>query len=606
MGISASQVDAGTPSASLRASSAGHERLGESLTPLLRTLRRHESALVLLLMSLLAVAWFWHTWAAPTTRTVGLGNDSYILVWSLAWFPHALSHGLNPLVTHYVNAPDGANLMWSPVMPILALLVSPITVTAGPVVAYNVIATAAPALAGWAAYLAIRHWTSPTPALVGALVFAFSPFVAAQSVQHGFLTFSLSAPLMLILLHRLLVLQRTPAWRDGIWLGLLLWAQLLISEEVLAIEVVIAAPAVAVAALLDVRAIRSRLSHAGRGVAVALGVAGALSAYPLAVQFLGPGRPTRAFYSPAVYSADLWNFISPTKLTAVHTASALSLDRHFTGNWTEWGSYVGIPLLVTLLGCLFICRHRRVAWVALAITASAALVSLGPSLHVAGRDTGISLPWHVVTGLPLLRNLLPARAAGMMFLGAGLLLALGLEELRHRGLSLRAGGYGLAVFSLVVLAPAAPYLATPLPISASLVAGRACPANRGETILLLSSPEEYSALWQAQAGFCFATVSADGLHIGNATPFTSVVGEATLDGLVGAPMPHLNPSVRARARRVVQELKPSAIVLPPTPAPAAATAHANLDAWFTAVLGTPPRRQGDMLVWFHPWVTEGP
>ncbi|MBO0894158.1 MAG: hypothetical protein J2O39_07250, partial [Acidimicrobiales bacterium] len=148
---------------------------------------RREAALALLAFSVLAIAWFWHTWAAPTTHSVGAGADSYGELWSMAWTPFALHHGLNPLMTYYVNEPQGINLMWNAIMPLPALLVSPITVTAGPVVAYNVIATAAPALAGWAAYLAIRRWTGPFPALVGALVFAFSPFMAAQSADHAFL-----------------------------------------------------------------------------------------------------------------------------------------------------------------------------------------------------------------------------------------------------------------------------------------------------------------------------------------------------------------------------------------------------------------------------------
>ena len=64
--------------------------------------RRHrlEAALVLLVMGTLAVAWFWHTWTAPTTHSVGGGADSYPVIWTLAWVPYALGHGLNPLVIH--------------------------------------------------------------------------------------------------------------------------------------------------------------------------------------------------------------------------------------------------------------------------------------------------------------------------------------------------------------------------------------------------------------------------------------------------------------------------------------------------------------------------
>lgn len=569
-------------------------------------------------MSVLAVAWFWHTWAAPTTHTVGAGADSYPVMWTLAWVPYAIGHGLNPLVTHLVDAPHGINLMWNPYMPLLALLVSPLTVLAGPVVAYNVIATAAPALAGWAAYLAFRRWTAPAPALAGALVFGFSSFMAAESSQNVFVTFLVSAPLMLIALDRLLVVQRAPAWRSGVFLGLVVGGQLLVDEEMLVIEVVIAAAAVAVAAVLNVGAIRSRLKHAAQGLAVAAGVAGALSAWPLVVQFFGPYRPEQAVISQASFSADLWNFVSPTYTSAVHTASAFALDQHFTVNWTEWGSYLGIPLIALLIACLVICRRQRLAWVAATITVSAGLLALGPSLHIAGRDTGIPLPWSLLARLPDIHDLEPVRAAAPMFLGAGLLLALGLHELRHRALPLFACGYGLAVFGLVVLAPIVPYLNNPVPTDASLVAGSACPARPGATVFLLPSSELYTALWQAQAGFCFSLPTyygfhgvyegptRFGLHNGPHDRPATALDQASWDATQGKPLPDLTPSLRGRAAQQLLALKLSEVVLGPTPLPANPTAHARLAGWVTQLLGSPPRQLGDLLVWSHPRVAAVP
>ncbi|MBO0728402.1 MAG: hypothetical protein J2P57_04030, partial [Acidimicrobiaceae bacterium] len=430
-------------------------------------------------MSLLAAAWFWHTWASPTTRTVGAGNDSYPGLWFIAWFPYAVSHGLDPLITHALNAPVGLNLMWTPVMPLLGALVSPITVIAGPAVSYNVLATAAPALAGWTGYLAFRRWTPPLPAIVGALIFAFSPFMAAESADHVFLTFSLTAPLMLIVLDRLLVRQTGPAWRDGLWLGLLLWAQLLISEEVLAVELIVAAVAVATVALLNARSVRDKLEHALRGAGVAAVVAGVLGFWPLVVQFFGPQRPTTAPFSSTVFSADLGSFISPSWVTALHTHASSNFDAHFTANWTEWGSYLGLPAIACLIGFAIMARRRKVTWVATAIIASSALVSLGPYLHVAGHVTPVFLPWKLVAGIPLFQDLLPARANGIMFLGVGLLFALGLDELRQRATTLRAGGYGIILLSLATLAPAMAYYSNQLPTSAAIGAGRACPQQKG-------------------------------------------------------------------------------------------------------------------------------
>ena len=77
--------------------------------------------------------------------------------------------------------------------------------------------------------------------LAGALIFGFSPYIVSQSVGHLAQTLIMSAPLILIVLDRLLVVQASKPWLDGLLLGVLAWAQLLTGEEVLALEAVVAA-----------------------------------------------------------------------------------------------------------------------------------------------------------------------------------------------------------------------------------------------------------------------------------------------------------------------------------------------------------------------------
>src|SRR5437588_2387729 len=76
---------------------------------------------------------------------VGHGVDPQIFIWSFAWWPHALLHGENPLITHVIWAPAGLNLTWATAVPGLAVAFSPITLLFGPVAAYNVAATLLPA-----------------------------------------------------------------------------------------------------------------------------------------------------------------------------------------------------------------------------------------------------------------------------------------------------------------------------------------------------------------------------------------------------------------------------------------------------------------------------
>jgi hypothetical protein len=499
--------------------------------------------------------------------------------------------------------------MWTPTLPLAAALVSPITVTAGPLVAYNVVSTAAPALAGWTAYLAFRRWTALVPSLTGALIFGFSPFIAAESADHPFLTFSMTAPLILIVLDRMLVVQRASARWDGLWLGLLVWAQLLISEEVLAIEAILAIIAVTTLALLDVRTAAAKLAHALRGLGMAIGVAGLLSAWPLAVQFLGPDRPTSLLWSPSKYSADLWNFVSPTFTTALYPHSAIVLVQHYSANWKESGDYVGVPLLAFLVIAFILCRRRRVAWAAAAIALSAAVLSLGPTLHLAGRNTGIPLPWSLIQGLPLIKDLLPSRVAGSMFLGVGLLVALGLDELKRRRAWARFCGYGLVGLSLVTLAPMIPYYTNKVPVLSTAGPGTACPTYPGTDVVLLPSSEEYQIFWQTEAGFCFSVPNAPAMNV-PASPLKSmsVVDQASRAATGGWAMPSITQAVREKAVAQFNQLEISAILLGPTPTPSGPApspptppwARGRLARWLTQLIGVPPASTGDVLIWRNP------
>ena len=89
-----------------------------------------------------------------STATAGwTSSDSYQFIWWIRWLPWALAHGEGPLYTTYLHAPLGVNGMWNTPVPVLATLFAPITLTAGPVVAYNVAMILGPVVSG----LAIRR-----------------------------------------------------------------------------------------------------------------------------------------------------------------------------------------------------------------------------------------------------------------------------------------------------------------------------------------------------------------------------------------------------------------------------------------------------------------
>jgi hypothetical protein len=115
-----------------------------------------------------AVALFHGAWFAPGQAWMGVGGDQALFVWYLAWVPHALAHGWSPLLSGAVFHPHGANLMWNTSIVFPSLLLAPVTLALGPVVAYKVLITAAVALSAWLADRALlRLGASPLSAALG-------------------------------------------------------------------------------------------------------------------------------------------------------------------------------------------------------------------------------------------------------------------------------------------------------------------------------------------------------------------------------------------------------------------------------------------------------
>ena len=77
-----------------------------------------------------------------------VSSDSSLFTWWLGWTWYAPVHGLDPLTSTAQNAPDGVNGMWNTGVPLLGVLLAPVTATAGPVVADNLAMILGPAVSG--------------------------------------------------------------------------------------------------------------------------------------------------------------------------------------------------------------------------------------------------------------------------------------------------------------------------------------------------------------------------------------------------------------------------------------------------------------------------
>jgi hypothetical protein len=358
--------------------------------------------------------------AHPGRDWIGSGSDPQIFVWSLAWWPHAVLHGENPVVTHAVWPPVGLDLTWVSSVPALAAAFAPVTLLAGPVAAYNAASVLMPALAAWTAFLLCRHVTRAFwPSLAGGYLFGFSSYELGQLQGHLHMSSVFLVPLAALLLlryaegslgDRALVLR----------LGPLLAVQFLLSTELLFTLTLATFVAVVVAAA-SIPSRRDRLRRLWRPLAGAYCVAGVLTS-PLLVYALWHFQ-RGSLNDPVRFSADLLNIAVPTRLTALNDDWARRTAAAFTGNDAENGAYLGLPLLAIVVWFAWQRRRSPGSRFLLAALLLAIVAELGPYLRVRSA-TYAPLPWHPLVHLPPLNNVLPARFAMYTALAAAVIAAM--------------------------------------------------------------------------------------------------------------------------------------------------------------------------------------
>ncbi|HEX2155893.1 MAG TPA: hypothetical protein VHS79_02740 [Actinomycetes bacterium] len=580
----------------------GRETGRQRLRRLARRLRPGPEPLFLLGFLGLAMWMFAPAWSSPTTRTLEGGDgDPAIFMWFLRWVPFALEHGHDLLVTHYLNYPDGVNLMWNTSLPLPGLLLAPVTEAWGPVLSFNLLLVLAYGLSAWCAYLAIRRFArGHLAAAVGGLIYGFSPAMRVQS-HHLHMSLAFLVPLMLLALHEILVRQRRSPWLVGTGLGLMAGAQLLIGEELLAMTALLGFAMFLLVVLTNLRRLRERWAYAAKAFSVALVMAAAIIVWPLSVQFGGPQR-VYGDIQKTNYSNDLQGFILPGWPQALTWEGAGELAAGFAGGNS---AYLGLPLLLVLVVLGVRWRASPVVRAGLVLMAVAAMLSLGPTLLVGGEDTGIPLPWAFFEDLPLLPSLIPARLAQLTALFAGLLVALFLQAVWTGGGWRRPAAIVVAVAVLLPLWPSGTIASAEVATPSFFTGPAVQTVPRDSVALVLPWPYRRTSLamtWQAEAGLWYRMPG--GYFIGpqrdtDQPRFDAIPSPAsiTLGRIYGGhPPPRLTgPRRRALARDFVR-WRIGTVVVGPMPNQAA------MVGFLTDLLGREPEVVEGVFLWRDPVV----
>jgi hypothetical protein len=524
-------------------------------------------------------------WATDTWR--GNVGDPEQFMWFLSSVPHALFHGHNPLVSTYELYPQGTNLMWNTSVVLPGIAVSPVTMLAGPVFSYNLLLVLGPIATSCTAYWAFRRYVeSPVAAGIGGLAFAFSPFLLVHGSGHLHLVLLALVPVMLVLVDELLVRQRRRSMLTGGLIGLVAACQLMTSEEVLAIEAMTAGLALVILCVLHPHAIRSRTGYVVRAAVCAVITFTLLAAYPLYIQLFGPQKAPAA-HGPSTYSTDLLNLVWPVDQWFDLGAGSPP----FTGNASEWTGYLGIPLIVLLLGvAVRFWRRRPLVPVAALLTAVLIVLSFGPHLHVDGRTTPIPLPWAVAERLPLLENLLPGRISMAIGLLAALLLAVFVDDLvGRRGWQKLAGAALVALIAVSWIPGGLRTTTIPTPKFFTTSAQTRIPDGSVALIVPYTNGplNEQAVLWQANARMRFRIVNGwvivPGPHWGGPNSISRALDDAQAVTVT--------PLLRASILADLHRLDVGTVIVGPS------GERASDIALLTRVFGRPPTVTGGVGLW---------
>ena len=414
-------------------------------------------------------------WLAGGSAVTAHNSHDYVLF--AFFFSHAVesvAHLSNPLFTWAMNAPYGVNLMANTAFLGVTLPLVPVTALFGPGVAYTLAITLSLAGTATAWYFVLRrHVTAHrSVAFASAAFCGFAPALVGHANGHPNLAAQFMLPLIVSGVIRLRETERPV--RSGIVVGLMITYQLFLNEELLLFTALACAVMVMVYAASRPAQARTEAVRFARGFSVAAGVSLLLTAYPLWFQFFGPQHYRGPFGWAASFSTDLAAYPAfATNSLAGQLGVAPS-----GGNPVESNAFLGLPLCLLALGAAVALWRVLVARIAAVVAAVFALSSLGDTIVVLGRSTGIPGPWRLVSSLPLFDSVIVSRLALVVVGAVGVLIAVAGDRVLSSANEAGSGAsrrrlvwYAALVAALLPIAPTPLWAQVPPPVPTFFTAG---------------------------------------------------------------------------------------------------------------------------------------
>ena len=387
------------------------------------------------------------TWPLATyiTGRLPATRDVAVYVWDLWWVAHQVVHLQNPWSTTYMAAPVGLQLAYHTLVPLLGVVMIPVTLAFGPSAAYNLLLIVLPGLSGYAMYRAAGLWL-PTRAgaIAAGAFFGLSGMVTYQDWYH--INIAYGTLFLPVTLEAAVRLRRKPTIGQGVILGVVVGGSALVNQESAVMALILAA------LVLAGWLLRARTLAAARAAATAA-VAFVVLGSPQLIAMLQQTRTGGTASAPGwlgytTWVANVQDLFAPSPRLADDPGLSGLGHVYFWQTTLENLNTFGVVLSLLAVAGLIVSWRRRSAWLLALLWLGGAALALGPVLKV-GHYTYVPLAqnwgglrvsalmpytWFIrVPGLSTFRE--ADRMALLALVGAALLAGAAVDRLVRAGSS---------------------------------------------------------------------------------------------------------------------------------------------------------------------------
>ncbi len=375
-------------------------------------------------------------------------RDTGCYVWDLWWMARSAEHLSSPWATSYLAAPVGTQLGFHTMMPLVGVVMLPVTALFGPTVSFNLLTIAMPGLLSYAMYRVARLWLpSQIAAIAAGGFFGYSVIVDYWAWVH--LNLAAGALFVPLTLEAAVRLRRRPGPAQALILGLVIGASVLVDQDSALMAAMVAAaallpwllgrptrpdPADASTAARILAAPRwKRLMPVGLA-ALAAGVVASPQLLAIAHEIKVAGPPATPNAIAYLAGARIPNVVEPSP-----RVTNLGLNIVHSPDFTTYG-FVLSALAIAGLALAWRRRTARglaIAWAGATVLAMGSAIKIGTSMylplaqvwHGVRLSTVMPYTWIVRTpGLASFRE--PARIAEIGLVPAALLAGFTVNWLR--------------------------------------------------------------------------------------------------------------------------------------------------------------------------------